>query len=287
MTTLFLEKEDCYRGPLILVNKSHPLRGAGRPRQNVREEESVGPLRAQEVNRPESADAKDGGLHGKWPDEGIVPVDETCPEIGLDSQAARIYRKALEELGCVGGVVPVSGYRTRAEQEAIYRDSLEENGAEFTKKYVALPDCSEHQTGLAIDLGEGGIPLDFIRPSFPDSGACGRFKRAAARYGFILRYPAGKESVTGIAHEPWHFRYVGYPHSRIMEEREMVLEEYLEYLAKQAKDWLVWETGGRFIEIRYITAEEPVTKVEIPDGCLYQISGDNRNGFVVTVWRER
>lgn len=286
MTTLFLEKEDCHRGPLILVNKSHPLRGAGRPRRIVREEESAGPLRAQEVNRPESADAKDDSLRGRWPDEGIVPVDETCPEIGLDSQAARIYRKALEELGCVGGVVPVSGYRTRAEQETIYRDSLEENGAEFTKKYVALPDCSEHQTGLAIDLGEGGIPLDFIRPSFPDSGACGRFKRAAARYGFILRYPAGKESVTGIAHEPWHFRYVGYPHSRIMEERGMVLEEYLEYLAAQPKGRLVWETGGHSIEIRYITAEEPVTKVEIPDGCLYQISGDNRNGFVVTVWRE-
>ncbi len=67
----------------------------------------------------------------------------------------------------------------------------------------------------------------------------------------------------------------------------MVLEEYLEYLAALPQGCLIWETGGRSIEIRYIAAQEPVTKVEIPDGCLYQVSGDNRNGFVVTVWRER
>ena len=186
----------------------------------------------------------------------------------------------------MGSVVPVTGYRSRSEQEKIYRESLEDNGPDFTKKYVALPDRSEHQTGLAIDLGDGSRELDFIRPAFPDEGMCGRFKRAAARYGYTLRYPAGKEKVTGIAYEPWHFRYVGYPHSMIMEEQGMVLEEYLEFLRRQPDGCLVWQQDGRPMEIRYVKACEPATRVQVPEDCLYQVSGDNKDGFVVTIWRK-
>lgn len=71
--------------------------------------------------------------------------------------------------------------------------------------------CSEHETGLAIDLALAGEEPDFIRPPFPDRGICRRFRQRCADFGFVLRYPAGKETVTGIAHEPWHFRYVGVP----------------------------------------------------------------------------
>lgn len=248
MIVLLLRKEDCYRGPLILVNRQYPL-------------------------------------HGTAPVD-LMPADDSYPEIRMESQAARVLRGAMEELGCLGSIVPVSGYRSRREQEQIYRDSLEENGAEFTRKYVALPDRSEHQTGLAIDLGEGGQELDFIRPAFPDTGMCGRFGRAAARYGFILRYPAGKENITGISHEPWHFRYVGYPHSEIMEEKGMVLEEYLDFLKAQPEGRFTWQRDGRPVEIRYIPAGETAVKAEIPDECLYQVSGDNREGFILTIWRK-
>ena len=79
--------------------------------------------------------------------------------------------------------------------------------------------CSEHQTGLAIDLGLASEEIDVIRPNFPYSGVCAAFRKQAADYGFILRYPAGKEAVTGIAYEPWHFRYVGVPHARFMLNR--------------------------------------------------------------------
>ena len=82
---------------------------------------------------------------------------------------------------------------------------------------MALPGCSEHQTGLAIDLGKAAGYIDFIRPAFPYDGVCGRFRRLAARYGFIERYQRGKEEVTGISAEPWHFRYVGAPHAQLME----------------------------------------------------------------------
>ena len=126
-----------------------------------------------------------------------------------------------------GTIIPVSGYRPQTEQQAIWDDTLAEHGSAFTETYVARPGCSEHQTGLAIDLGEDVPDLDFIRPSFPDSGACGAFRRAAARYGFLQRYCREKEALTGIAAEPWHFRYVGRPHARIMTDRGLVLEEYL------------------------------------------------------------
>ncbi len=114
------------------------------------------------------------------------------------------------------------------EQTQIYEDSLRENGGEFTKKFVALPGCSEHQTGLAIDLGLCKEEIDFICPDFPYEGICQKFRQMAPDYGFVERYPAGKEKVTGIGHEPWHFRYVGRPHARIMTDRGLVLEEYLE-----------------------------------------------------------
>ena len=93
---------------------------------------------------------------------------------------------------------------------------MAESGLAFTHKYVAYPGCSEHQTGLAIDLGKAAGHIDFIRPAFPYDGTCGAFRRAAAAYGFIERYQKGKESLTGIAREPWHFRYVGLPHAAIM-----------------------------------------------------------------------
>ena len=92
--------------------------------------------------------------------------------------------------GTGGGADGGAGVRRvfRAEQERIYRESLRDNGPAFTRRFVALPGCSEHETGLAIDLGERRASIDFIRPAFPDTGLCSAFRRRAARYGFILRY---------------------------------------------------------------------------------------------------
>ena len=73
----------------------------------------------------------------------------------------------LAAVGSVGAIVPVSGYRPRAEQQAIWEDALAEHGKAFTETYVARPGCSEHQTGLAIDLGENGPEVDFLCPAFP------------------------------------------------------------------------------------------------------------------------
>ena len=179
-------------------------------------------------------------------------------------------------------IVSVSGFRSRHEQERLYEDCLSGQGREFTEKYVAAPRCSEHESGLAIDLGENREPIDFVRPAFPYKGACQDFRKKAPYFGFIQRYERGKERITGIAHEPWHFRYVGFPHSLIMEENNWSLEEYLTELQKTKA--LFWKCGSRTMEIRYISAKsaEELT-VEIPEGKPYQISGDNMEGLIITL----
>lgn len=160
------------------------------------------------------------------PQEPLVPVHPADGGILMTRRAAAMLNALMEELGGWAAIVPVSGWRSQAEQQAIWDDSMAENGEEFTRKFVARPGHSEHQTGLAIDLGLRGEEVDFIRPEFPYEGICQAFRARMARYGFIQRYPAGKERVTGIAHEPWHFRYVGTPHAQLMTERGLTLEEY-------------------------------------------------------------
>ncbi len=204
----------------------------------------------------------------------------------LHAEAAACLEQALKAAGALDQVRLVSGYRDRKEQEQIFRDSLAENGREFTEQYVALPGCSEHETGLAADLGVAGGGGDFIRPEFPGDGAAGRFRRLAADYGFILRYPAGKETVTGIGQEPWHFRYVGTPHAALMEERGLCLEEY----AKELEAY-PWEGGGPLMgpdgtEIYYVAAGGAgKVSLEVPEHMRAEVSGDNRDGWILTFRR--
>lgn len=159
--------------------------------------------------------------------EPLVPVHPRTPSILMRSSAAVMLSRLMQDIHGWKGIVPVSGWRSREEQQAIWDSSLQENGLTFTQKYVALPGHSEHQTGLAIDLGLRQEHIDFICPEFPDTGICRLFREKAPDYGFILRYPPGKEHITGISHEPWHFRYVGRPHAQIMEQKGLTLEEYV------------------------------------------------------------
>ena len=148
----------------------------------------------------------------------------------LSSSCVPALPGLMDEIGAWGQIEIVSGWRSQEEQEQIYNDSLTENGSEFTAKYVALPGHSEHQIGLAVDLALSRPDIDTLRPHFPYTGICGTFRAKAAEYGFIERYPQGKESITGIAHEPWHFRYVGTPHAAIMTQMGFTLEEYLKWM---------------------------------------------------------
>lgn len=208
-----------------------------------------------------------------------------CRSVLLERRANTLLSQLMAQIDGWNGIVAVSGWRSREEQQRIWDSTLREQGAAFAAQYVAKPGHSEHQTGLAIDLGKNGPEVDFLRPAFPNEGICRTFRRLAARYGFVLRYPKGKEEITGIAYEPWHFRYVGVPHAQIMEERGLVLEEYLEFLRayRFGEKSFVWNSGALAFRISYLASD---AEQGIPEGgeTLYQLSGDNVGGFVATQW---
>ncbi len=205
-------------------------------------------------------------------------------DILLDTRAAAMLSGLISRIGAAGEIVPVSGWRSEAEQREIWDGSMRESGEEFTRKYVALPGCSEHQTGLAIDLALRADNIDFIRPEFPYDGVCGRFRALAADYGFVERYQGGKEGVTGIAAEPWHFRYVGRPHARIMCEMGLCLEEYVEYLRAYPYPERLLEVRGEVYEAEVGFAGARDT-LGLPD-APYQVSGNNVDGYIYTLWRK-
>ena len=233
-------------GSLILVNPSHPL-----PQQ---------------------------------PPPALTPVDPYHPNILLERRAAQLLQACIHAVKAEGQIVPVSGWRSQAEQQAIWDETWAKEGEDFTRRYVAIPGCSEHQTGLAIDLGLAAPEIDFIRPNFPEDGVCGRFRRAAAQYGFVLRYPAGKEAITHIAHEPWHFRFVGIPHSALMTELGLTLEEYLQYLRGfSPANPLQYQNGAYRFLVYCLPPEAPA---EAPGAGEYlQCSDDNQGGRIITRWR--
>lgn len=234
-----------HNGLLILVNAEHPI---------------------QYMERPVLAPAVPGS------------------DILLDSRAAAMLSGLISRIGAAGEIVPVSGWRSEAEQREIWDGSISESGEEFTRKYVALPGCSEHQTGLAIDLALRADNIDFIRPEFPYDGVCGRFRALAADYGFVERYQSGKEGVTGIAAEPWHFRYVGRPHARIMCEMGLCLEEYVEYLRAYPYPERLLEVRGEVYEaeVGFAGARDALGLPDAP----YQVSGNNVDGYIYTLWRK-
>ena len=214
----------------------------------------------------------------------LTPVDEGYPEVLLERQAAALLNACLRAVGGLGKIVPVSGWRSREEQQAIWDSTLRTEGEAFTRQYVARPGCSEHETGLAIDLGLAAPHIDYIRPHFPDSGVCAAFRRRAAEYGFVLRYPAGKEAVTGIAHEPWHFRYVGVPHARIMARLELTLEEYVALARRHSPRDPLWERQGVF-SCRVYGQVGAHPQVQQVSGGWQTVSRDNCGGWIVTQWQ--
>ena len=207
----------------------------------------------------------------------------------LARRAAEPLRRLVRALGGWSVLVPVSGWRSQRGQQEIYESSLCQNGRAFTEQFVALPGHSEHQTGLAIDLGQAGPDLDFICPDFPYCGICQEFRRRAVDYGFVERYRAGKESVTGIAHEPWHFRYVGRPHAAIMMQRDLVLEEYHSFLKNFPLGGtpLCWKEGKGVWEIVFVPLQGAQTCIPWGENGSWAVSGNNEDGFILTSWKEQ
>lgn len=156
-------------------------------------------------------------------------------DIYLQPEVAKQLQRLLTDCQLTEEILILDGYRTEQTQRKLWDFSLAEHGPKYTADFVAYPGCSEHQTGLAVDLGLKGSCHDLIAPTFEKGPVVTKFLAEMANYGFVLRYPPNKQEITGIAYEPWHFRYVGLPHSKIMTTQNWVLEEYLQFLKEASR----------------------------------------------------
>lgn len=173
-------------------------------------------------------------------------------------------------------VMVISGHRTYDYQQGLLNDEIEEKGEVEAYNWVAVPGSSEHHTGLAFDV----CLYDEERGEYDGTGDFAWINQNAYRYGFVVRYQDDKAAVTGISHEPWHFRYVGVPHAYVMKQKGFCYEEYVDYLRnyRYGETHLLVTYEGRNWEIYY--TED--TEVPVPKDKGYSVSGNNVDGFIVT-----
>lgn len=119
-----------------------------------------------------------------------------------------------------------STYRSYWSQNRLYWNYVSNYGQDPTDTFSAKPGFSEHQTGLAFDIGGVDRSL-WAEEDFKYTDEAKWLKDNSYKYGFILRYPEGKEWKTGYMHESWHFRYIGVDHSKNFKDSDLTLEEYL------------------------------------------------------------
>ncbi|MFS0723537.1 D-alanyl-D-alanine carboxypeptidase family protein [Paenibacillus sp. 1P07SE] len=148
----------------------------------------------------------------------------------VDARIRRALQQMLDAARAEGHYTVVrSGYRTRATQQRIMEEKIAacradghspEASRELAEAWVALPDHSEHQLGIAVDIN-----ADKVRST--NREVYEWLGQNCSRFGFILRYPRDKTHLTGTRYEPWHFRYVGREAAEEMERLGVCLEEYV------------------------------------------------------------
>lgn len=237
------DRVQVHSGKLLLINGDYPLASNGRAKDLV----TISAVQAAEL-----------GLR-------LENNELTLSEEVLQSLQTMFAAASKEG---VNGFLLTSGYRSLEQQATLY----EQSGSDY-----ALPaGNSEHNSGLAIDISSVNGKME--------SAEEGEWLRKhAAQYGFILRYPPNKQHITGIQYEPWHFRYVGNPHSTIMLENDWVLEEYVQYIASNPH--LEVNVQGQQYSIDYYDYELDEF-IQLYADNDYMISGDNVRGIIVTSWKE-
>ena len=141
----------------------------------------------------------------------------------LKKNAAYSFYKLSKDAKKLGfRIIIVSGYRSYEYQDKLFSYYVLEKGLDYALMCSAKPGHSEHQTGLAIDVEGSNYDYNL----FEKSKDFNWMKNNAHKYGFILRYPKGKEYITGFKYEPWHYRYVGNEVAKYIYEHKITFEEY-------------------------------------------------------------
>ncbi|MGN0613907.1 MAG: D-alanyl-D-alanine carboxypeptidase family protein [Porcipelethomonas sp.] len=140
---------------------------------------------------------------------------------GVNEEALNAFYEMQSDAAAEGLDIYISSsYRSYEDQERIYNRYVEQDGQAAADTYSSRPGYSDHQTGLAFDLNT-------IDDSFGYTPESDWVKVNAHKYGFIIRYPEGKEDITGYQYEPWHIRYIGVEKATEVYESGLSLEEFL------------------------------------------------------------
>lgn len=184
-------------------------------------------------------------------------------------------------------MIVTSAYRSLEEQKQIFKEKANEFGEEEALKWAMFPGYSEHHMGYAVDLSI--CTDDHIYVPYKGQNEYAWINQNAFKYGIIRRYTEEKTGITGISNEPWHYRYVGIPHAYLMTIHGFCLEEYLSYIRQFTfkEEHLMMTTDQGTYEIYYVPAKQYETKIPVPQGKTYTISGDNVEGFIVTLYLEQ
>lgn len=144
-----------------------------------------------------------------------------------------LFNVALDEGYTLYGV---SGYRSYSRQKDIFINNIVTKGKNHTLKYSAAPGTSEHQTGLAMDVSSRSIRYRLVT-AFASCAEGKWLADHAHEFGFIIRYPKDRSSITGYAYEPWHIRYVGKDLANYLYTNKMTLDEYYNYVPSEGFDY--------------------------------------------------
>ncbi|WP_045516718.1 VanY-A/VanY-F/VanY-M family D-Ala-D-Ala carboxypeptidase [Neobacillus niacini] len=234
-----IAEELVYQGNLLLVNNDYPVHAES--------------IKSDVVNLIKHSELTEGyGLL----DSEIYLSEEVAYEFSEMIRAAEAEGVRYFSIN--------SGFRDFDEQNVLYQQM---------GSSLALPaGHSEHNLGLSLDVGSTQMKMS----KAPE----GKWiEKNAWKYGFILRYPKDKTHITGIQYEPWHIRYVGLPHSAIIQEKNLALEEYLDYL-REKKNILANVNGVEYTVTYYPLSTSKT--INVPENNKYEISGNNVDGVIVT-----
>lgn len=169
--------------------------------------------------------------------EGILIVNKTysiAPDFAtaLDPQLVTAFHEMNKELAGSGLSLTIqSGFRSNETQKIIHESYKAKNGKESAELYSARPGHSEHETGLAIDV-TSSVSSKPTGTAFSATEEYAWLMENAHRFGFIIRYPEGKENWTGYHFEPWHLRYVGVEFATKLYNQNKCIEEYFRIESK-------------------------------------------------------
>ncbi|HIY10482.1 MAG TPA: M15 family metallopeptidase [Candidatus Anaerofilum excrementigallinarum] len=237
------ESSSAQQSSSAVQSQSQPAQSAGSDSQQT-----------QSGSEPASAPASDSGsgieVVGSRDDWRLILANKNSPlpegyapelvtladsSLQMQTEAAAAFDEMRQAANATGlHLMACSTYRSVERQTELYdaevqkwigKGYAEADAREKAATVVMIPGCSEHNTGLAVDVGS--VTNQRVEEDFEDEPEFDWLQEHAAEYGFILRYPSDKQAITGVSYEPWHYRYVGVENAKAIKESGLCLEEYL------------------------------------------------------------